>query len=283
MPIFPQEGGGGGGIAGAITAGQVAYGDTVANSIAGDSAFRFNPATKWVKIGSATGTIDAPCHIRSNGSEQLRLETGTTFPLHMRGKNAIADEIGKIEFSTGNKNGIGRGGFVNIYTKVADNTQGTASTKRIVIDPDGWVGVGVLNTIWDLLSLKTAPTGFLTSAKNFTTAQVATTDDTITNLYTKTLTDGYVYNMTVTITARRTDGGAVENGTFTRQFKVYRDGGGATLGTVVTPWADDQLTMAATITVDTSGNDLRVRVTGEVAKSFAWFADVVYNTVFSEF
>ncbi len=270
-----------GALSGSVGSQAVAFGcDT--NTLCGDSAFTFDSTTKWLKIGSSLGTKDAPLHLRTNTSKAFLLEAGTTFPISLNAKNVLVDDIGKIQFSQTTKNGQTRGGKITIATKVADSLQNTASTDNIVIDPDGWVGIGVTNTVWDVLSIKKDKTGFLTSAKNFSTAQVLTTDATPTELYTKTLADGYVYNMFVTITARRSDSG-VENATFSRQFKVYRDGGGATLGAVRTPWADDQLTMAGAITVDTSGNDLRVRVTGEAGKEIVWFADIVYNTVFSQF
>lgn len=271
-----------GGLSGTVASQAVAFGCGT-NILCGDAAFTFDSTTKWLKIGSSLGTIDAPLHVRTNGSEGLRLQTGTTFPIYLRGKNAIVDDIGRIQFSSTTKNGSTRGGAIFFFSKPADGNQSSSAVSKVQIDPDGWVGIGTGTNVWDTLSIKSSSSGFLTSAKNFATAQIATTNATTTDLYTKTLTDGYVYNMFVTITARRSDGGAVENGTFARQFKVYRDGGGATLGTIVTPWADDQLTMAGTITVDTSGNDLRVRVTGEAGKGIVWFADIVYNTVFSQF
>ena len=110
------------------------------------------------------------------------------------------------------------------------------------------------------------------------TAAVTTSDDAVTTLWSKTLNDATVYRMYVGIVARRSDSGT-ENGIFERVFKVYRQGAGAVLGTVTTPWADDQTTMAGLITVDVSSNDIRVRVTGEAAKTFQWAAEIKYQPI----
>lgn len=121
---------------------------------------------------------------------------------------------------------------------------------------------------------------FAGSGKYETTAAVETDDNTITNLYTKTLSDNTVYYYHIDIVARRSDSGT-ENGRFTREFLVYRQGAGAaTLGaSTVTPWTDEQLTMAGTITVDVNVNDIRVRVTGENTKTIQWAATIRYQAV----
>lgn len=121
---------------------------------------------------------------------------------------------------------------------------------------------------------------FAGSGKFGETAAVTTTNNTITTLWSKTLADNTVYYMRVNIVARRTDSGT-ENARYTRIYQVYRQGGGgATLGaTIVTPWADEQLTMSATITVDVSSNDTRVRITAENGKTIAWDLDVDYSVV----
>lgn len=116
------------------------------------------------------------------------------------------------------------------------------------------------------------------SGSNRETAAVTTTNDAVTTLWSKTLNDATVYRMYVGIVARRSDSGT-ENGIFERVFKVYRQGAGAVLGTVTTPWADDQTTMAGLITIDVSSNDIRVRVTGEAAKTFEWAGEIKYQAI----
>lgn len=121
---------------------------------------------------------------------------------------------------------------------------------------------------------------FAGSAENLYTAAATTTNNTITTLYSLTLSDNTVYYYSVDITARRSDSGT-ENGRFTRNFLVYRQSAGtATLGaTIVVPWTDEQLTMTGSITIDTNTNDVRVRVTGENAKTIQWVASVRYQAV----
>jgi hypothetical protein len=60
---------------------------------------------------------------------------------------------------------------------------------------------------------------------------------------------------------------------------VYRSGGGATIqGVVETLGTDVANGITPTVTLDVSGNDVRVRVTGEAAKTIAWrvFAEKVH-------
>ena len=121
---------------------------------------------------------------------------------------------------------------------------------------------------------------FPRSAVRTYTSIATTTDATTTSVAVDTLEDNTVYDYDVVVRARRTDAGP-ENGRFWRKFLVYREAaGGATLGaTIALPVADEQLTMAGTVAVDVSGNDVRIRVTGEAAKTIAWVATVTVNPV----
>lgn len=118
------------------------------------------------------------------------------------------------------------------------------------------------------------------SGKYEETAVLVTTTNTIATLWSKTLADNTVYYVTVNIVSRRSDSGT-ENARYTRIYQVYRQGGGgATLGaTIVTPWADEQLAMASTVTVDVSGNDTRVRLTNENAKTILSIASVSWTQI----
>ena len=276
-----QNGGGGGGgtIAGTIASGQVAYG-SAANTISGDASFTYDSTNHWLKVGSSTGTIDAPLHVRANSSEVVRMETGTTFPVYMQGKNFLADDIGRVEFATVSN----RGGVLDFSTKPADNVQATASAKRMRLNASGNLGLGNINQINERLSVS-SHTGFSNSAFNFATAGVATTNNTQTVLWSKTLDDEFAFYFTVKVLARRTDSGT-ENGRFARDFMVYRGGGGsATLGaTVVTPYVDELYNGTGwNVTIDALTNDVRILVTGENAKTIIWVARIEYQAAFSEF
>lgn len=109
--------------------------------------------------------------------------------------------------------------------------------------------------------------------------KVQTTDATVTTLYSLGLLANTVYQFDVRVVARRSDAGT-ENGIFWRRFLAYRAAGGAVLGTVSTPVADEQTTLAGAVGVDTDGaSAVRVRVTGEAAKTVQWAALVSFVAV----
>lgn len=99
---------------------------------------------------------------------------------------------------------------------------------------------------------------------------VTTTDATVTAIWTRTLDDNSVLRVEALVTARRTD--AADSGTFSRVFKVYRQGGGATLGGagVLVPVTDDESDATWNVTAAVSGNTVTLSVTGAAAKTVKW-------------
>lgn len=98
---------------------------------------------------------------------------------------------------------------------------------------------------------------------------VQTTNNTATTLIARTLNDNTVYRIEAEVAARRTD--AAGRGCYTRSVLVYRAGGSATIeGSVATIGTDVENGITCTVTLDVSGNDVRLRVTGETGKTIKW-------------
>lgn len=97
-----------------------------------------------------------------------------------------------------------------------------------------------------------------------------TTDATTATVFSWPLADDTVYLVEVAVAARRTD--AAGRWTGKRRATVYRaGGGGATLeGSAEVVGTDVANGIAPTVTIDVSSNDVRVRVTGEAAKTIKW-------------
>jgi len=141
MPVkYEQTPSTSGGIGGSIAVTQVAFG-TAANTIGGDSAFIFDAVNKWLKVGSALGTIDAPLHVRSNTARIMLLEGGTTFPLYLGFKNASANDIARIQGGTV----ANRGGVLDVYVKINDNVQATAAAFAARWNSIGYYGLNTSN------------------------------------------------------------------------------------------------------------------------------------------
>lgn len=106
------------------------------------------------------------------------------------------------------------------------------------------------------------------------TATVATTTNAATTAWSKTLADDTVYELDVTVVARRTNpaaAGTSEHAVYRRRVTVSRDGaGGATVGTTDTIGTDVETTGGYGVTVDASSNDVRVRVTGASSHNLRW-------------
>jgi len=101
-----------------------------------------------------------------------------------------------------------------------------------------------------------------------------TTDATATTIWDETLGDNIVHVIEVLVTSRRTDSAGRWSGR--RRVTVYRAGGGATIeGSVETLGTDVAVNITPTVTFDVTSNDVRVRVTGEAAKTIKWRASVV--------
>lgn len=104
-----------------------------------------------------------------------------------------------------------------------------------------------------------------------------TTDATETTLWSKTLDDNKAYLLEVRIAARQTDN--TNRAAYIRRALIYRAGGGATIQGSVS----DELTIESdsnwNATIDVSGNDVRVRVTGAAGTTIDWQCDVWWQEV----
>lgn len=192
--------------------------------------------------------------------------------------------------AAGNSNSVtGGAAFAIGVSNSVSNTRAGALGYSMFVSASDSIGVNVTGSsvtlgdsnvfgVYGTQYIKTHA-AFAGSESRHLTAVLSTTDATTSNLYVKTLNDNTVYQFRVYITARRSDSGT-ENGTFARSFKTYRQGGGATLGTVNTIYIDD-ITVGSLISVGVavSGNDVQVQVTGEVAKTYEWVAIVEYQAV----
>lgn len=136
----------------------------------------------------------------------------------------------------------------------------------------GIAGVSYINLNGSAINIGTRITNESTATYgNFVTAlvEVATTDDTITNIYTWTITDEATTVADVIVTAVTDDG--VESDGWKGTIMFNRNGGTVTAGTPVT----SQLGASAWVfTLDNSTSTGRVRVTGEVATNINWVATV---------
>lgn len=104
--------------------------------------------------------------------------------------------------------------------------------------------------------------------------ETTTTNGTQTTLGSYTLSDNAAYMIEASMSARQT-GGAIPVGgaaaVYVRRAGVYRDGGGvATLIGAVEASFDREITAAWDATIDVSGNDVRLRVTGNVGDTIDW-------------
>lgn len=104
-----------------------------------------------------------------------------------------------------------------------------------------------------------------------------TTDATPASLATIGLTDDRVYNVHVTVVARRSDIGGESRASWKLTTTAYRAAaGGATLQGSVKQDYKTSATASLDADIDTSTNDIRVRVTGKAAEDYEWKAYVEY-------
>lgn len=127
-------------------------------------------------------------------------------------------------------------------------TAETDSTK--VLQPDGSGGVAF------------QPGGGVVST-------VTTTDATVTTLATITIADDTVVKIEVDAVARRTD--AAARAGYRRAVLVFREAAGS--ATIQGPVDSDftrESTGAWNLTIDVTGNDARIRVTGVASQTINW-------------
>lgn len=111
------------------------------------------------------------------------------------------------------------------------------------------------------------------------TGTAATTDATVTTVWSKTLADNTVYDLDITLVGRRTNpavAGTAEYAIFRRRVAYSRDNAGAAtiIGTAETIATDRESTGGYDITIDASTNDVRVRATGATSHNITWTCTV---------
>lgn len=267
--------GSGGGSSTTINNKNVAFA-TVTNTIGGDDAFQFDSGSKWLKVGSSLGTIDAPLHIRSNSSKLMVLQSGSTFPFYISTRNALADEMSRIDFRTDSF----RGGEISFWMKPPDGASGSTPLKKIKIDSNGFLGLNVVNTIPEIFGFKNTTTLNFSNAGTFFANFGAETNGIVTTtLFTRTLNDNFIYNYDLRILVRRDDGGFTENAFWHKEVVAYRNGGGAVLASTSTIGNPYALGVTDVPEIYVSGNDLKVDVHGEIGKTLDWWISVSYPVV----
>jgi len=135
------------------------------------------------------------------------------------------------------------------------------------------LGVGVAPT--EKLSVKDHA-AFTGSAAQLTTGAVQTTDATQTSCKALTLADNTLYWLEADVIGR--DTGGTDRAYYKLAGLVYRQGGGATLGTVNVV-VEDETNAAWDATLTVSSNDVRVSVTGAGGTTVNWVCTVRYQAV----
>lgn len=137
----------------------------------------------------------------------------------------------------------------------------------------GFVGfVPVSTTGAETLTNKTLTSPSWGNGASIETATAATTDGTVTTVWSKTLADNTVYELDVTLVGRRTD--SAGRAVYRRRVTVYVEGGSVTVGTPDTIGTDLESTAGYDITINNSGTSIRVRATGNAGHSIRWNARV---------
>ena len=113
--------------------------------------------------------------------------------------------------------------------------------------------------------------GFVTTA----TAEVQTTDATVTTLDSLTLLDENTYHIEAFIVGVKSDG--TDRASYHLSATVYRTAaGGATIQGSVTSLHTQESNAAWDADFTVSGNDLRVSVTGVAATTIEWSSTITY-------
>lgn len=163
------------------------------------------------------------------------------------------------------------------FVDVTSNAGANAWTLQTRLDAGSWKTRLAMSDLG--LAVKTHD-AFTGSGAIHPTGAVQTTTATAASLWTLTLSDTFAYSIRVAVTARNTDG--TERGSWVLVIPCYREGGGAALangGGAHLEFAATDNPAAWDVDADVSGNDVRVRVTGEAGKTINWVADVTHQAV----
>lgn len=221
-----------------------------------------NGARLVVPASTIIGTADTG--IRINGSGQIEVVIGGAV-------KAVFDTTQGQVLSLGATAGAGTN---DLYARVLRN----ASGDTISPGGSGFFEV-VAGAGRDLYMAYTTPGKAIITPIHGTAklTSVQTTNDTVTTAGTHTPQNGSVNNIRCTVTAYRTDGS--EAAVYTLIAGVRKISSTANLIGAVTVVSALEDVAGWDATIDVSGGDVRVRVTGEAAKTINW--DVQW-TAFSE-
>lgn len=119
--------------------------------------------------------------------------------------------------------------------------------------------------------------GFAGSETRYVTAAIQTTTAVPAQLFTMPLADNTLYFFEADVIGR--DAAGVQRAFYTRIVRAHRQGGGgAVLGTIFSPQTNESAP-ALNCTFTTSGNDLRVTVTGLAGVTMNWACTLVFQGV----
>lgn len=125
--------------------------------------------------------------------------------------------------------------------------------------------------------------GYSGSDTVYETIAVQTTDATVTNLWTKTLSNNTTYLMEISVVARHQTEAAARGAGGKLKFVVYRNNAGdATIATDSGGRVKEIETYGTSgydFDVDVSTNDVRIRVTGAASQTVAWVGNIKYMAV----
>lgn len=112
----------------------------------------------------------------------------------------------------------------------------------------------------------------LGSGASIETASVATTDGTVTTVWSKALADSTVYELDITLVGRRS--GTAGRAVYRRRVTAYVEAGTLTVGSPDTVGTDLESTGGYDITIASTGTTVQVKATGAVGHTMAWTARV---------
>jgi len=164
-------------------------------------------------------------------------------------------------------------------------------SSKVTLNPSALVGgdVEILSET-SLTSTNTVSFDVSTGRTNFTplvkfdgrifheSAEVQTTDATVTTLTSLTLEDENVYHVKVKATAVQSDG--ANRASYEKIITVFRTAAGsATIQGAITIIHEIESNASWDLTLDVSGNDLRVRVTGIAATTIEWGCQLEFENI----
>ena len=153
-----------------------------------------------------------------------------------------------------------------------------ADGESIKRSSNGIVGYTPVSTTGaETLTNKTLTAPVITSPSlgngaSIETASVATTDGTVTTVWSKVLADSTVYELDITLVGRRS--GTAGRAVYRRRVTAYVEAGTLTVGSPDTVGTDLESTAGYDITIASTGTTVQVKATGASSHTMAWTARV---------